>query len=60
MYVLPDIGLKTNILTYSASVDSITQPDPSLTQLLILYKISWNDLSSMYLELITVLVVELK
>ena len=60
MYVLPDIGLKTNILTYSASVDSITQPDPSLTQLLIIYKISWNDLSSMYLELITVLVVELK
>ena len=26
--VLPDIGLKTKILTYSASADSIIHPDP--------------------------------
>ena len=39
-YVLPINGLKTEILTYSASIDSITQTDPSLTQLSILYKIS--------------------
>ena len=40
MYMLPDNGLKIEILTYSASIESITQPDPSLIQLLILYKIS--------------------
>ena len=39
-YVLPINGLKTEILKYSASIDSITQPDPLLTQLSILYKIS--------------------
>ena len=60
MYVLPDNGLKTEIFTYSASADSITQQDPSLIQLLIPYKISWKGLSGSYSELITVLVVELK
>ena len=39
-YVLPINGIKTEILKYSASIDSITQPDPLLTQLSILYKIS--------------------
>ena len=34
MYVLPENGLKTEIFTYSASTDSITQPDSSLIQLL--------------------------
>ena len=38
MYVLPDNGIKSEILTYSTSLDSITKPDPSLIQLLILYK----------------------
>ena len=60
VYVLPNVGLKTEILTYSPSTYSITHPDPLLIQLLILYKISWKDLSSIYLELITILVVELK
>ena len=54
MYVLPDNGIKSEILTHSTSLDSITKPDPSLIQLLILYKSFWKDLSSMYLELITV------
>ena len=40
MYELPDNGLKTEILTYSVSIDSVTQPDPSLIQLSVLYKIS--------------------
>ena len=39
MYVLPDNGLKIEIFTYSASIDSVTEPDPSLIQLSILYKI---------------------
>ena len=39
MYVLPHNGLKIEILTYSASIDSITQPDPSLIYSSILYKI---------------------
>ena len=34
MYALPDNGLKIEIFTYSASTDSITQPDSSLIQLL--------------------------
>ena len=38
MYVLPDNGLKIEILTYSASIYSTTQPDPSLIHLSILYK----------------------
>ena len=60
VYTIFDNGLKTEILTYSASFDnSITKPDPSLMQLSIQYKIYWKDLSSMYLELVTVLVVEL-
>ena len=33
MYVLPDNGLSIGILTYSASIDSIVQSDPSLIQL---------------------------
>ena len=61
IYVLPSNGLETEILTHPASNDSIIIPDPSLIQLSILYKVSWKDLSSLYLsELITVLVVELK
>ena len=43
MHVFPDNGLTTEILTYAASIDSLTQP---LIQLSILYKISWWDLSS--------------
>ena len=38
MYVLPDNGLKIEILTYSVSIESITQPDSSLIKLWILYK----------------------
>ena len=60
MYMLSDNELKTERFTYSASIDSITQPDPSLIQLSVLYKISWKELSSVCLKLITVLVVELK
>ena len=57
MYVLPINGLKTEIFTYWASIDSISQPDPSLIQLSIPYKISWKDLSRSYSsELIIVLV----
>ena len=59
MYVLPDNGLKTEILINSASIDSITQPDPSLIKFSVLCKISWKDLSRIYFELINVLV-ELK
>ena len=40
MYVLPDNGLYIEILTYSTSVDSINQSDPSLNQLPILNQIS--------------------
>ena len=60
MYMLSDNELKTERFTYSASIDSITHPDPSLIQLSVLYKISWKELSSVCLKLITVLVVELK
>ena len=60
MYVLPDNGHKTETLTYSASIDSITRLDPSLMQLSILDKIYWKDLLIIFLELIIVLVVELK
>ena len=60
MYVLPENGLKIDIFTCYTSTDLITQPDPSLIQLSILYKISRKYLSSIYLELITVLIVELK
>ena len=60
MYVLPDNKLKTEILTYSASIDSIAEPDLSLIQLSILYRIYWKDLSISYSRLVTVLVVELK
>ena len=56
MFLLPDNGLKREVLKYSSSIDSITHPNPSLIQLSILYKISWIDL----LELINVLLVELK
>ena len=45
MYVLPNNGLKIEIFTYSASTDSITQPDSSLIQLLNLQRIYSNDLS---------------
>ena len=38
MYELAADGLKTEILTYSASTDSITQLDPSLIRLSILHK----------------------
>ena len=40
MYVIPDNGQKIEIFTYSASTDSITQRDPTLIQISILYKIS--------------------
>ena len=60
MYVLPDNGQKTETLTYSASIDSITRLDPSLMQLSILDKIYWKDLLIIFLESIIVLVVELK
>ena len=60
MYVLPENKLKTEILTYSASIDSIAEPDLSLIQLSILYRIYWKDLSISYSRLVTVLVVELK
>ena len=60
MYVLPDNGLKIEIFTHLASTDSITQTDPSLSQLSVLYKISGKDLSRSYSRLITVSVVELK
>ena len=40
MYVLPINELYTEIVTYSSFIDSIIQPDPSLIQLSILYKIS--------------------
>ena len=40
MYELPNNGLQIEILTYPPSIDSITQPDPSLIQLSILYEIS--------------------
>ena len=40
MYVLPDNGLKPETFTYSGSTDPTTQPDPSLIQLLTLYKTS--------------------
>ena len=40
VYMLPDNGLKIEIFTYSASIDLVTQPDPSLIQLFILYKTS--------------------
>ena len=39
MYDLPDNGLYIEILTYSASIDSIIQPDPSLILLSIPLKI---------------------
>ena len=39
MYVLRDNKLKTEILTYSASIDSIAEPDLLLIQLSILYRI---------------------
>ena len=55
MYVFPDNGLKIELLTYSASTDSNTQPDPSLIQLSILWKTSIS-----YSKLITLLVIELK
>ena len=60
MYVIPDNGQKIEIFTYSASTDSITQRDPTLIQISILYKISWKYLLASYLELITVSVIELK
>ena len=59
MNVLPDNGLKIEIFTYSASIDSITQPDPALIQLSILYKISSKNFSRSYSGLITVLLGEL-
>ena len=40
MYELPDNGLFIEILTYSTSIDSIIQSDPSLIQLSILLKSS--------------------
>ena len=54
MYELPDNGLKIEILKYSLPTDLITQPDPFLIQLSILYKISWKEMSNIYLELFTV------
>ena len=52
MYVLPDNRLKIEILTYATFIDSISQPDPSLLRLSILYKTSSRDLSRSYSELI--------
>ena len=60
VYVLPYNGLKIEIFSYSLSTYLTTQPDSSLIQSSILYRTFWKDLSSTYLDLITVLVVELK
>ena len=57
---LPITGLYFEMFTYSPLIDSIIQPDPSLIQLSILYKISLKDLSRLNSELITILVVGLK
>ena len=40
MYEIPDKGLQVETFTYSLSVDSIIQTDPSLIQLSILLKTS--------------------
>ena len=40
MYMPPANGLKIEIFTYLLWTDSIAQPNPSLIQLSILYKIS--------------------
>ena len=58
MYGLPDNGLSVQMLTYSVSIDAIVQPDAPLIQLSILSKISWIDLSRLYLGPITVLLVK--
>ena len=53
-------GLKVKILMYGDWIDSTIQPDPSLIQLWILYKMFWKDLSRSNLWFVTVFVVELK
>ena len=53
----PDKGLKVEMLMYWESVDSIIQPDTSLIQFSILYKISWKALSRLTLSFITFFVV---
>ena len=58
--VWTDNGLQIVVLTYSVSIDSIIQPDPSLIQLSILQKTSWKDWSILSAGPITVLLIELK
>ena len=60
MYLLPDNRLKLKILTYSWCTDWITQSDSLLIQLSILHNIYGKTLSTIYLELVIVLIVELK
>ena len=60
VYLLSYNGLKIEVFSCSLSTYLTTQPDSSLIQSSILYRTFWKDLSSTYLHLITVLVVELK
>ena len=60
MWELPINGLKVEILMYWDLIDSTIQPELSLIQLSILYKISWKDLSRSNLWFITIFVVESK
>ena len=58
MYELPGNGLKLEILTYSVSIDSIIQPNPSLIQLSVLLKTSWKDFPRLSTGPITILLAE--
>ena len=60
MYELPGNGLKLEILTYSVSIDSIIQPNPSLIQLSVLLKTSWKDFTRLSTGPITILLAEKK
>ena len=60
IYTFPDNELQIEILTYSASIDQIIQPNLSLIQLAILLETSWKELSRLDLGPIPVLIVELK
>ena len=58
MCELPGNGLKLEILTYSVSIDSIIQPNPSLIQLSVLLKTSWKDFPRLSTGPITILLAE--
>ena len=60
MYELPGNGLKLEILTYSVSIDSIIQPNPSLIQLSVLLKTSWKDFPRLSAGPNTILLAEKK